>query len=279
MIGSQQSGTRIPESVWREYHTVLARHGVPAKAAEWHTRRARHFVWQRDLIALRRTSPEDVSAYFQKVQSRPSLGEWRVNQMVDAIAFLCHDTLGLEWAADFDWSRWKVVAEGRMVDRLDTRARPPAPAPAPAPQVVECAPPDRFADGMTAEAVGKYPEDFERLRTEIRTLHYSIRTESAYAGWLARFIGFRRWRPPESLDAPDIQSYMEYLGTVRRVSAATQIQALCALVFFYKQVLRRPTRFATRSPPTFLKPGKTSARCRSCSATPTSRQHRSTLMC
>ena len=98
-----------------------------------------------------------------------------------------------------------------------------------------------FADALDgAEAFQRFPEPLERLRAELRTRHYSIRTENAYATWLARFVAFCQYRSPASLTAPDVKAYLEYLATVRQVSASTQTQALCALVFFYGEVLGRP---------------------------------------
>jgi site-specific recombinase XerD len=98
-----------------------------------------------------------------------------------------------------------------------------------------------FADADAGqEALRRFPQHFERLRAEIRTRHYSIRTEEAYASWLSRLIGFRGHRSPDELGAADVKAYLEYLAIVRKISASTQNQALCALVFFFGEALRRP---------------------------------------
>ena len=39
------------------------------------------------------------------------------------------------------------------------------------------------------------------------------------------------------LGEPEIQEFINYLAVKERVSASTQKQALCALLFLYKQVL------------------------------------------
>jgi integron integrase len=90
------------------------------------------------------------------------------------------------------------------------------------------------------KVVRRFPELFAKLRSEVRTRHYSYRTEQTYATWLARFLGFTRCATPESIAASGIRSYMQYLAEARKVSASTQTQALCALVFFHKNVLCRP---------------------------------------
>jgi integron integrase len=56
--------------------------------------------------------------------------------------------------------------------------------------------------------------------------------------WIVRFIVFNKKTDPRKLDPSHIPSFLEYLVIKRNVSSATQNQALCALVFLYKQVLK-----------------------------------------
>lgn len=80
---------------------------------------------------------------------------------------------------------------------------------------------------------------FEKLRTEIRVRHYSIRTEHVYEQWVRRFLHFLKGKTVETLSARDIKEYLDYLATNREVAAGTQNQALNALVFLFKYVLER----------------------------------------
>jgi integron integrase len=77
----------------------------------------------------------------------------------------------------------------------------------------------------------------ERLSHVIRTLHYSRRTERAYVHWVKRFLAHYRLRDPASMGAAEIRSFLSHLAVNQRVSASTQNQALCALVFLYGRVL------------------------------------------
>jgi integrase len=52
-----------------------------------------------------------------------------------------------------------------------------------------------------------------------------------------RFILFHGKRHPIEMGAPDVTSFLTALAVERRVSAATQNQALAALLFLYKVVL------------------------------------------
>ena len=80
----------------------------------------------------------------------------------------------------------------------------------------------------------------DRVRAAIRTRHYSIRTEDAYAGWVRRFIVFHGKRHPDEMGEAEINAFVSDLATRGRVAASTQTQALSALLFLYREVLGRP---------------------------------------
>jgi integron integrase len=75
------------------------------------------------------------------------------------------------------------------------------------------------------------------VRQALRVRHYSPRTERAYCHWIRRFILFNDKRHPTKLGAREVQSFLNHLATKMGVSAATQNQALAALVFLYSDVL------------------------------------------
>jgi len=81
------------------------------------------------------------------------------------------------------------------------------------------------------------PKLLEQMRAVIRTKHYSLRTETAYLQWARRFILFHRKRHPLSMGKTEVEAYLSHLAVKRNVSAATQNQALSALLFLYRQVL------------------------------------------
>lgn len=81
------------------------------------------------------------------------------------------------------------------------------------------------------------PRLLDQVRDRIRLKHYSYRTELQYVGWVKRFILFHGKRHPESLGAKEVEAFLSHLATEREVAAATQNQALAALLFLYKEVL------------------------------------------
>jgi site-specific recombinase XerD len=73
-------------------------------------------------------------------------------------------------------------------------------------------------------------------RERMRTRHLALRTEQAYLQWLERYVAFHRRHPCE-LGASELEQFLTHLAVHRKVSAATQNQALQALLFLYRHVL------------------------------------------
>ena len=78
----------------------------------------------------------------------------------------------------------------------------------------------------------------DQVRDVIRVKHYSPRTEQAYVDWITRFIFFHNKRHPRDMGAPEIEAFLTHLAVEKRVAASTQNQALYALLFLYREVLR-----------------------------------------
>ncbi len=94
----------------------------------------------------------------------------------------------------------------------------------------------------TLDAAGCIMKLLEQARQLLRTKHYSYRTEQCYVRWMEQFIHYHKrgseWRHPSTLGAAEVEGFLTYLAVKRNVSASTQNQALNALVFLYKAVLR-----------------------------------------
>jgi integron integrase len=83
------------------------------------------------------------------------------------------------------------------------------------------------------------PKLLDRVRTTLRVRHYSPRTESAYVGWIRRFIHFHDVRHPDEMGSTEVVAFLSDLAVNGQVSASTQNQALAALLFLYRHVLGR----------------------------------------
>jgi integron integrase len=77
----------------------------------------------------------------------------------------------------------------------------------------------------------------EVVRDKIRTKHYSIKTEQSYLGWIKRYIIFHNKKHPIKMGKVEVEQFLTYLATKKRVSPTTQNQAFSAVLFLYREVL------------------------------------------
>lgn len=83
------------------------------------------------------------------------------------------------------------------------------------------------------------PRLLDQLRTAIRYKHYTYATEKAYVYWVRFYIRFHNLRHPAEMSAAQVEAFLQYLSVKRKVSASTHKQALSALLFLYREVLKQ----------------------------------------
>lgn len=105
-------------------------------------------------------------------------------------------------------------------------------------------------DSNLAESIGLIdPSEhvlIQRLRRECRLLHYSLRTEKAYAGWVQRFLKRYSLGNDDTLATVgehEVQEFLTELAVEGQVAASTQNQAFSGLLFLFQKVLKRKLEF------------------------------------
>jgi integron integrase len=78
----------------------------------------------------------------------------------------------------------------------------------------------------------------EQVRDAVRLKNYSIRTEDTYVDWIERFVRFHKLRHPSEMNVPEIEAFLAWLAVEQNVAPSTQNQALSALLFLYRNVLK-----------------------------------------
>ena len=78
------------------------------------------------------------------------------------------------------------------------------------------------------------------VREAIRVRGYSPRTEKAYIGWIIRYVRFCDSRHPRECGPAEVQAFATSLASEDRVAPSTQQQAVCAVLFLYRNVLGDP---------------------------------------
>ena len=87
---------------------------------------------------------------------------------------------------------------------------------------------------------GKEPRLMDQVRRLMRTKRYSPRTIKTYLYWIRYFIRFHGMRHPAEMGAGEVRAFLSWLAVERNVAAATQNQALNAVVYLYRRVLEQP---------------------------------------
>lgn len=90
---------------------------------------------------------------------------------------------------------------------------------------------------MRAQPKSKLLQD---LQSNMRMRQMSERTIEAYSSWVRRYVRYHGMRHPGELGAAEVREFLRELVERGRVAAATQAQALAALLYLYRHVLGRP---------------------------------------
>jgi len=100
---------------------------------------------------------------------------------------------------------------------------------------------NRFEGNATVSppASPSKPKLLDQVRQAIRIRHYSPKTEESYVHWIKRFIFFHNKRHPAEMSEKEIAQFLSSLAGELHVSASTQNQALNAILFLYRDVLRK----------------------------------------
>jgi len=82
----------------------------------------------------------------------------------------------------------------------------------------------------------------EEVRDIMRLKHYSIHTERSYCDWIRRFVKFHKMSSRQDLENGEqkIETFLTHLAVDADIAPATQNQAMNALIFLYKSVLKVP---------------------------------------
>jgi len=85
----------------------------------------------------------------------------------------------------------------------------------------------------------------DQVRNDLRVKHYSLRTEQSYTSWIKRFILYHNKKHPAEMGAKEVGEFLNHLAINKNVSSATQNQALQAILYLYKNILKKDIEFIT----------------------------------
>lgn len=84
----------------------------------------------------------------------------------------------------------------------------------------------------------------DQFRESCRLRHLAPKTERVYVHWVEEYCRFQHqqtgeWRHPADLGESEVAAFLTHLAVNRGIAESTQNQALSALLFLYRNVLKR----------------------------------------
>ncbi len=217
------------DKFWHDYRSAVLDNGVDERSVDWYVNAVDCYIKNAEGLSLKTHTVEDMEYYLASATKEKARDEWSYAQIVDALRILFQKIVKSNWAENFPWEQWKEphlhFPAKLEIESGDKPWRPVKKK-------------EFFKDSLDGKGWEKlFEKYFKQLRTEIRKRHYSIRTEQSYENWIARFLVFHDMKNPLLLTADHVKQYLDYLANEKRISASTQNQALCAMVFFWRRVL------------------------------------------
>lgn len=231
-----------PSPRWPQgYFETLAEAGIPDKQRPFHAQWVRQF-FNRMLGNRRRRDLglADIRRFIDLLKADRSLARWQVEQAGEALTIYYEQFRGIPLTKNVQAaSKTQDAKQGRET-RADSEPlsgdHPGIPAPRMAKPLVDIPPPRRSRSKDTTV-------DWDALKTEavktLRVRHYAYRTEKTYLHWIRKFVQYHHSRKPSSMGASEIHQYLSHLAVNEDVAASTQNQALNAIVFLYRHVVKK----------------------------------------
>jgi integron integrase len=206
---------------WEAFRSCAEENRVDAGRSAYYVKWAQAFFRFIPGKRLRDRTRDDIDAFLEDLGKRPGTAEWQVRQAEHSLKILYE--VFLPNYAPVNLAEETKEARERKAEGSEAKG-------------------GVFLDrALPGEVERLFAALINTIKSEIRSRHYSIRTESAYVDWARRFIAFHGYADPRNLNATKaVKEYLEYLAVKRAVAANTQNQALNALVFLYNNVLNKP---------------------------------------
>jgi integron integrase len=223
---SSGSSSAIWDDRWVRFWMALAGSGVEPRAHNFCRGWVLGFLGFIKPKKFSQAELGDVGGYLQKLAGEGKK-KWQVKQAEEALRVFFQEVEPAGWAGSWRKPLFQGLEYGEE-------------GAAPVPRPPTAGGRERFAGRTDAgEFPRKYQKFLDAVEGALRAQRYSYRTEQTYLEWAKRFLIFSSPRTRADLVWEDAGEYLDYLTVIRRVSASTQNQALSALQFVFRQVLKR----------------------------------------
>ena len=229
-----------PNPQWpKGYFEVLDELQIPAKLQTFFAQWVRLF-FNRMLGDRRRQDLgwREIEAFLSDLAGRDEVASWQLTQAQDALTIYYEQFRGiaLENVSESDpGGKKSEVRDQRSKSAGGPAADKKIPLPKAVRKTASVPTPARKGDAGTVNWRALHAA----VRDTLRLKHYAYRTEKSYLHWIKRFVEYHHDRKPSTMGASEIHAFLSHLAVNLDVSASTQNQALNAIVFLYRDVLKR----------------------------------------
>jgi integron integrase len=228
-----------PSPEWpRGYFEVLLEAGVAERQHSFYAHWVRQFFNRNPGRARRSLGVKEIACFLGELRRDSSMEVWQIEQARTALILYYEQFRGIALGdlAVLEAPMEAPVAESRGAETAGGEQDRRIPQPREVKKLSNIPAPRQGAAGSRRV-------DMALLRAAVlkalRTEHYALRTEKTYWQWTKAYVEYHHGRKPSEMGAAEIHAFLSYLALNRNVAATTQNQALNALVFLYRKVLKK----------------------------------------
>jgi len=215
-----------PNPRWPQgYFEVLEDLGIAAKRQPFYAHWVRQFFQQFPGQRRRDLGRPALERFLATLDNQDTVAAWQVAQAREAIELYYEQFRGIALAAP---RPTRTAKQGDEQQPFTTKHRQDGPA-------LDVPPPKPRRGGGTTD----WPALETTVRTALRTEHYARKTEKAYVQWIRAYVDYHHGRRPSEMGAAQIHHFLSHLAINKQVAASTQNQALSAVIFLYKKVVKQ----------------------------------------
>jgi len=106
----------LVERFWHNYLSILEKSNIPKSAKKWYRKHAQMYIEAHADIRLSAHSPSTVDKYLNAKGRQIDIAEWQFRQIADALRLLFCKLVRPDWAAEYDWLRWRIFSRDLAPD-------------------------------------------------------------------------------------------------------------------------------------------------------------------
>ena len=215
------------------YMEVLEEAGIAERARPFYAHWVRQLFNQNPGRSRRSLGMTDISRFLEQLKESDSLEEWQVKQAADAFVLYYEQFRGIPLTLGENVQMIAAPAAPSMSSAGEPSS---IPLPRSVSAIQEVPAPTPLAQGV--KTVG-WPAFKTAVLSALRVKNYARSTEKTYWYWIRKFVTYHQNRRPRDLGAADVHAFLSYLAVNEKVAASTQNQALNAIVFLFREVVRK----------------------------------------